>query len=190
MADRDRRFVDGVIDVYFDPHQADLYHRQVKQKKELRGCVYPLWENLKGRGRGGEFALTVARHFFVNQGYEVFVSDSSRENPACFILASYPGLRQERPFHPAYKRMVDVFGEEKLKAFNEHAAKEKPRHKKTRNRGGGDPDLFCTVQGKTWSLLFRRSETQGPLAGEPEGGFPSHRQDAELQGLPDTHPTS
>jgi len=172
MADRDRRFVDEVIDVPFDPHQAELYRKQVTQRKELPNCIYPLWDNLKGKGKGGEFALTIARHYFRNCGYEVFVSDSKRENPECFILASYPGLRKERPFHPGYKRMIEVFGEEKLEAFNKHATELKRRRKKTRNSGGGDPDLFVRSKINRDHFFFAEVKYKDSLLENQKAVFP------------------
>lgn len=171
-ADGDEKFVDGVIDVHYDPHQAVLCCEQARQRKPLPGCVYSLWSNLKGRGKGGEFALTIARHFFNSQGYEVLVSDSQRENPECFILASYPGLRKQRPVHPAYQRMVDVFGEAQLLSFNERATREKLLRKRTRNAGGGDPDLFVRCRANPNHYFFAEVKYKDRLPENQKAVFP------------------
>jgi hypothetical protein len=130
------------IRIPFDPVQHDLYRLQVKHRRDIPGCIYPLWPSLKGRGRMGEFPLIVAREYFLGHGYKVLHSDSSRDDPYSFICASYPGLRKERPFHPGFRRMVEIFGDGLLRKFNQEAEAAKLRTKKSTNRGGGDPDLF------------------------------------------------
>lgn len=124
----------------FDPRQKILYGLQVTLERQIRGCIYPLWHSLKGRGRHGEFPLMVVWHHFQEFGYKVLCSSSVRKAPEGFICASYPGLRRERPLHPAYQRMARIFGLEQLEEFNAIAEEEKRKH--GRNRGGGDPDLF------------------------------------------------
>jgi hypothetical protein len=128
--------------IAFDPLQKDLYDLQVKFKRQNPGCKYLLFHSLKGKGRHGEFPLMVVREHFRNLGYKVLFSSSVRDTPESFICASYPGLRGEEPLHPAYMRMVRMFGFERLKEFNKKADKAKTKHKRGSNRGGGDPDMF------------------------------------------------
>lgn len=171
MNDPDRKYVDGIIDVYFDPCQADLLRQQVREQQLISGCIYPIWKFLAGRGKNGEFAMTIARHFFLSQGYRVLHSDSSREHQDSFVLASYPGLRRERPLHPAYERMVRVFGIEKLEAFNKVAATEKLKRKSTNNSGGGDPDLFVECS-KSEHSFFAEVKYKDKLLENQKAVFP------------------
>jgi hypothetical protein len=55
-----------------------------------------------------------------------------------FILASYSRKREGRD--PAYTRMFEHFPPEQLEEFNRIA--DAAKIAATRNRGGGDPDLF------------------------------------------------
>src|SRR2546426_7511932 len=104
----------------FDPLQQDLYHLQVKYKREIPGCTIPLYCHLSGRGRQGEFPFMVVREYFRRRGYEVLFSSSGREMETSenFICTSYPGLRREKPLHPAYRRMTEIFGLDRLEKFN------------------------------------------------------------------------
>ena len=134
--------------------QEDLYGAKVRYECELNGikekygvrelpaCIYPLWEPLKGRGKLGEFPVTVVREHYRNEGYNVWVSDSNEELEDRFILVSYPDLRKKTPLHPAYEHMVGVFGREKIEKLNQIADEAKRKRKDNRNLGGGDPDLF------------------------------------------------
>jgi hypothetical protein len=126
----------------FDPLQKDLYDLQVKYKRRIPGCDYPIWHSLKGRGRHGEFPLMVVREYYRRRGYKVLFSDSGGETSENFICASYPGLRRAKPPHPAYRRTARIFGLERLNEFNKFAEEAKMRRKRGSNRGGGDPDLF------------------------------------------------
>jgi hypothetical protein len=126
----------------FDPLQEYLYRRQVKQRRRLPGCIYPIWHLLRGKSRHGEFPLVFVREYFLTRGYKVLFSDSGGETSENFICASYPVLRRAKPLHPAYRRMARIFGLERLNEFNNIAEKAKRRRKNGSNRGGGDPDLF------------------------------------------------
>jgi len=134
--------------------QEDLYDAKVRYERdlnrikakydvrELPARAYPVWQSLKGRGKLGEFPLMVMREHYRSQGYRVWVSDSNAELRDCFILVSYPGLRKKTPLHPAYKRMVGVFGRERIEKLNQLVDEAKRQGKDNRNLGGGDPDLF------------------------------------------------
>jgi hypothetical protein len=135
-----RRRLEIPSNIFFDPRQKTLYGLQVKPKRRIPGCIYPLWHLLRGRGRYGEFPLMVVREYLIKRHYKVLCSSSVRKTSESFICASYPGLRREKPLHPAYQRMAQVFGFERLNKFNAIAEEEKRKH--GRNRGGGDPDMF------------------------------------------------
>jgi hypothetical protein len=57
-----------------------------------------------------------------------------------FILAHFAGMPESSPPHPAYTRMFDHFDRAKIEEFN--FAADSAKTAATRNRGGGDPDLF------------------------------------------------
>jgi hypothetical protein len=133
----------------FDPLQQELYRLQVKYRRPISGCDIPLYPPVIGRdkiGRGwqGEFPFMFVREYFCKRGYNVLFSSSGREieTKQNFICTSYPRLRREKPPHPAYERMANIFGLRRLEKFNGIAEAAKLRRKKGRNRGGGDPDLF------------------------------------------------
>jgi len=84
----------------------------------------------------------VIREYFRTRGYQVLFSSSGREIPDNFICTSYPGLRRSKRLHPAYQRMIQIFGFQRLEKFNRYAEAAKLRRKGNGNRGGGDPDLF------------------------------------------------
>lgn len=143
-----------VEELCFAEIQEDLYGARVRYERELNrikekygvrelpACSYPLWEPLKGRGKLGEFPVTVVREHYRNEGYNVWVSGSNKEMGDRFVLVSYPRLRKKTPPHPAYKRMVGVFGREKVEKLNQMVDEAKREGKGNRNLGGGDPDLF------------------------------------------------
>jgi hypothetical protein len=139
------RFAEIQEDLYGAKVRYECERNRIKEKygvRELPACSYPLWETLKGRGKLGEFPLAVVRERYRNEGYSVWVSGSSEELEDRFILVSYPGLRKKTPLHPAYERMVGVFGQERIEKLNRMVDDAKRVGKDIRNLGGGDPDLF------------------------------------------------
>lgn len=139
----------------FERVQEALYSAEVKHLRErnrialeceavpsqLPKCQYQPCIPLKGKSRAGEFALTVVRKAYLEQGYEVWLSDSDGKRKDTFILVSYPHLRSQRPLHPAYKRMVTKFGLENIEELNQRI-KHAKEGRGISNHGGGDPDLF------------------------------------------------
>jgi len=157
---------DHIEEISFSGIQNDLYRAKaryehdlsrIKEKYGLRKLpagVYPLWKPLRGRGRLGEFALVVAREHYRKRGYSVWASGSDKEVKDRFILVSFPGLRKQLPLHPAYARMVRIFGSEKIEELNRTVDKEKRKKKGHRNLGGGDPDLFVFKKGNPRKGFF------------------------------------
>jgi hypothetical protein len=96
------------------------------------------WIYRKGRHKGGEFPVVVARKHFMDQGYKVWVSGQSKLGIDAFILAMFPSARKARD--QSYLNMVKVFGEKKLDRFI--AIIEQEKEKCGLARHGGDPDLF------------------------------------------------
>jgi hypothetical protein len=138
----------------FPAIQEELYRAEVRHSRELDRikeryrltvlpkCIYPLWHSLKGRGKLGEFPLMVVRKHYTDKGYTVWASDSNEDPKDVFILVSFPGLRKLTPPHPAYERMVKIFGQKKIEELNKITDEAKAQGKDMRNLGGGDPDLF------------------------------------------------
>jgi hypothetical protein len=80
----------------------------------------------------------VVREYFIHRGYGVWVSGTSKLGIDAFTLAMFPGAR--RKGDPSYLKMVDVFGEKTVEAFNKIVEKQKKEANLVRH--GGDPDLF------------------------------------------------
>ena len=124
----------GELTIDFD--QADLDHYRAD---DPTGRYFDVrWPRSIGKSHHGEFPLVVAREAFRRRGFTVWASEPELPHDGGFILVAYPGKRERR--HPAYERMVAMFGEATLRRLNRTADEEKERHSKS--RGGGDPDLF------------------------------------------------
>jgi hypothetical protein len=80
----------------------------------------------------------VVRQHFRQLGYCVLAAEPELPGGTGFMLVSYPGKR--RRHHPAYERMVGIFGAARLECLNREADEQKRRL--TGSAGGGDPDLF------------------------------------------------
>ncbi len=133
-----------VIEIPFEPRQKNLYFRGDP------ACKYPQWPRKIGRARGsGEFALVLARDYFLKRGYNVWVSEPTMNGEngwRGFIAVSFPGYRDGD--HAAYRRMIRKFGRRGLRELNVTA--DALKKKQTGTRGGGDPDLFVfRGDGKT-----------------------------------------
>ena len=99
---------------------------------------YPQYPVRKGRNKSGEFPVVVVRKYFMDKGYNVWVSGQSKLGIPVFNLFMFPGARKRRD--PSYLIMVDVFGEEIIRNFI--ATVELKKNAKGLRRNGGDPDLF------------------------------------------------
>lgn len=150
------------IRIDLDPLQYRLY------KSGAPACIYHAvhWPRSVGRSRHGEFPLVVAREHFRQLGYTVWAAEPELPDGDGFILVSYPGKR--RRGHPAYLRMVEIFGERVLQELN--AAADAQKRTLTGNAGGGDPDLFlsrdsahCFVEVKWRDRITKKQHVTFPL---------------------------
>ena len=101
-------------------------------------CPYPQWPFRKGRHNKGEFPVVVVREHFIHRSYKVWVSGTSKLGIDAFTLAMFPGARRKGDL--SYLKMVDVFGEKTVEAFNKIVEKQKKKVNLVSH--GGDPDLF------------------------------------------------
>jgi hypothetical protein len=101
-------------------------------------CSYPQYPYRKGRNKMGEFPVAVARRYFMDKGYSVWVSGQSKIGIPVFNLLMFPGARNRRD--RSYLTMVNAFSEKKIKDFITNVEREKKL--KGLRRNGGDPDLF------------------------------------------------
>lgn len=134
------------VTITYDAPEYDLYRASDKT------CTFHSvrWPLREGRGRRGEFPLVVVREHFRKQGYVVLASEPRLPNEEGFIVVSYPGKRSSGD--PAYRRMQDIFGADVLAELNARADAAKIRA--TRNRAGGDPDLFAFRPGCPKDRMF------------------------------------
>jgi hypothetical protein len=101
-------------------------------------CCYPQWPFRKGRSKKGEFPVIVVRKHFINRGYKVWVSGTSKLGIDSFTLAMFPGARQQGD--QSYLNMIGMFGKKTVENFI--AIVEKKKETAGLCRHGGDPDLF------------------------------------------------
>lgn len=118
--------------ISFDSLQYSLY------VEKSPNCIYPRWPISFGRSKHGEFPIVVARQYFTDLGYTVWVSEPELPDNTGYILTSFSGKRRNQ--HPAYMRMTTFFDVETLTQLNTAADIEK--RLQTGNIAGGDPDLF------------------------------------------------
>lgn len=122
------------LQVAYDPRELELY------RMGSPTCRYysARWQRPIGRSRHGEFPLAVVTHYFAAMGFFVLAAEPELPDGRGYMLLSYPGKR--RAGHPAFLRMVSMFGEEPVRLLNRAADTAKIR--RTGNRAGGDPDLL------------------------------------------------
>jgi len=138
----------------------DRYLLEKEYGRPLPALTVELVGTPKGKGKWGDPALAAVREHFRKDEYTVWVSGSEENLEDRFILMSYPGLR--RKGHPAYKRMVEIFGEERLKNLNKAA--EKAKANLSGNRGGGDPDLFVFKGDGKQERFFVEAKDKDPVS--------------------------
>jgi hypothetical protein len=146
----------------YDPSERVRY-RDGKGAYASRKVRWPFHE---GRGRFGEFPLVVVREHFRRLGYVVLASEP-RLKADGFILLSYPGKRLTGD--PAYRRMEQIFGKERLAELNARA--DQAKRKKTGNRSGGDPDLFVFRKGDPADRFFVEVKDRDHLTGKQKATF-------------------
>ena len=123
------------LKIPFDTKEYELY----KQEKPASRYTDVGWLLRRGRSKHGEFPVIVVREYFRELGFSVWVAEPEMPDNSGFILVSYPGKR--RANHPAFERMISVFGKDIVTLLNQKADEEKKAL--TGNTGGRRSGSFC-----------------------------------------------
>lgn len=92
----------------------------------------------KGIHSSGEFPVAVMRAVYEALGYETWMSGQSKLGDDTYLLMRLPGKRREGD--AAYQRIIDVFGADAIRDFDQIA--KRARIQAGFRSAGGDPDLF------------------------------------------------
>lgn len=120
--------------VHVSSHEKKLFEALSPQSMLHK---YQLCER-NGINLRGEFPVAVMRHFYEVLGYEVWFSGQAKLGDDTYPLTRMPEKRSKG--NPAFTRITDVFGEERVNALNEAATT--ARKQLVGRAAGGDPDIF------------------------------------------------
>lgn len=103
-------------------------------------CVLSKYQHPERKGihKSGEFPVAVVRGLYDTLGYQSWFSGQSRLGDDTYLLTRLPGKRRQGD--AAYKRIVDAFGDDRIRDLNEAALE--TRNRRGLRAAGGDPDLF------------------------------------------------
>lgn len=118
------------------------------------------WPYRVGRHKSGEFPVVVARTYFSEKGYKVFISGQAKKMAKfkvdAFCLLNFPTARQKND--QAYHEMTKIFGVKRVENFICIAEQEKKKYGLRRN--GGDPDLFVINKNNPSDKFFVEVKAQ------------------------------